>query len=1146
MRISVRVAISVAFICSFLMGTTAYAQGSLLYVSNTTGDNSVSVYTTNADGTLTSAGPKISTGGLNPVYVAVRPDQAFAYVPNSNSRDITIIDTATQTVVGSPVSVSAASDVLGLVLTPDGSKVFASTRASLTQTIRVFNVDNLTGQLTPSVAIPVLQGPRGLAMTPDGSKLVVVNQSAQSLTIIGVATSTILATVSTGAQPINVAVNSTGTRAYVTEFSGPSVGVYDTTTLATIATVPTGVGQVYGIALTPDDKYYYVSTRADAKVHAYDANTFAEIGSGFSTGGTQGDIVISPDGLSLYVGSAGTDDVSMFTIDPATGSLTAMAPATIGAGTDPTGAAICRYGNSMLATGRIFVANTTGAISCMGSTPTFTGGTLRINGSNFTSARAFALGSGGGVIDTNGNSATFSGVLSGATALTKIGAGTLTLSASNTYTGGTTVEAGTLNINGTVASTITVRSGASIGGSGTVNGDVILEAGATYLGGLTVTGAVGSLSSGPEIYTVTPAQIAAGSAATTITVFGANFVNGSTIRVGSTTMVTTFRDASLLTATLPSTLLASGAVLTISVVNPAPGGGTSNTRTVTVANPVPTITSVSPAYFVASSSPSATTLVLLGTNFVSSSVVRVNGSVRAFTLTNSSRISVPLVATDLASVGILQITVQNPTPGGGTATAAASVLSSADVKALSLSRGITTLQSDGTSSVVTTGYTSITPSTGGGSVTPAFARLAASRGGVVISETSEPAVVPTISGRAFVQVGGSVNTGIAIANPNPDPVAVSFVFTGSSGQTVGSGSVTVPAGGQTSQFVSDSPFNLPANTEATLTFSSVSPVAVTVVRGTSNSKGDFLTSVMPVTDLSAPLASGVVAPSFNEGGGWSTSVVLTNPTSSVLYGTLQFIDKDSSQPLTLTVNGTLSNQFYYFLPARASTRFTTSGTAPALSTGWVRVFPGLFAFQDPSIAAVLSRRTGTDIVAETGISGVPVSPSAVVYAESSGNMLAATPGSTETNLVISNASTTTATVTVAFSVINGVASNVGATIAIPPGGQVVGTPKQIIGFAFLPNPLQGILRISALDPTQNIAVAAFRNRYNERGELIVSALPPLPTSPLPADTPLIVPQIVDGGGYKTSLILVSDSATAVPVQIRTVGPNGQSLPSLLK
>ncbi len=84
---------------------------------------------------------------------------------------------------------------------------------------------------------------------------------------------------------------------------------------------------------------------------------------------------------------------------------------------------------------------------------------------------------------TNTGGTIFSGAIGGGTGigLTKAGINTLTLSGVNTYDGPTTVNAGTLLVNapGSLASgsTVTVNSGATLGGSGTINGPVTVASG---------------------------------------------------------------------------------------------------------------------------------------------------------------------------------------------------------------------------------------------------------------------------------------------------------------------------------------------------------------------------------------------------------------------------------------------------------------------------------------------------------------------------------------------------------------------------------------------------------------------------------------------------------------------------------------------
>jgi autotransporter-associated beta strand protein len=100
------------------------------------------------------------------------------------------------------------------------------------------------------------------------------------------------------------------------------------------------------------------------------------------------------------------------------------------------------------------------------------GGTFRISAGIadlFTTAggsRSFVLGTGGGVVDTNGSSTTLNVPVSGTGGITKSGGGTLTLAEINTYSGNTTVSGGILALAQVNASnetsTIAIASGAKI------------------------------------------------------------------------------------------------------------------------------------------------------------------------------------------------------------------------------------------------------------------------------------------------------------------------------------------------------------------------------------------------------------------------------------------------------------------------------------------------------------------------------------------------------------------------------------------------------------------------------------------------------------------------------------------------------------
>jgi autotransporter-associated beta strand protein len=68
---------------------------------------------------------------------------------------------------------------------------------------------------------------------------------------------------------------------------------------------------------------------------------------------------------------------------------------------------------------------------------------------------------------TNG---TYAGIITGTGSLTKTGAGVLALTATHNFSGGTTVSAGGLRIEGTLSGPLEVASGATLSGSGTITG----------------------------------------------------------------------------------------------------------------------------------------------------------------------------------------------------------------------------------------------------------------------------------------------------------------------------------------------------------------------------------------------------------------------------------------------------------------------------------------------------------------------------------------------------------------------------------------------------------------------------------------------------------------------------------------------------
>ena len=172
----------------------------------------------------------------------------------------------------------------------------------------------------------------------------------------------------------------------------------------------------------------------------------------------------------------------------------------------------------------------------------------------------------------------------------------------------------------------------------------------------------------PAIAAISPSSVTAGDPSFTMTITGTNFITGSTINWNGTALSTTYISATQLTANITDILVANPGSANITVVNGTPGGGSSNTLVFTIGtiatNPLPTISSLSPASVTAGSA--AFTLTVNGTNFISSSVINWNGTALPTTFVNGLQLTASVSAAQVNTAGTVPVTVSTPTPGGGT------------------------------------------------------------------------------------------------------------------------------------------------------------------------------------------------------------------------------------------------------------------------------------------------------------------------------------------------------------------------------------------------------------------------------------------------------------------------------------------------
>ncbi|MES2922532.1 MAG: autotransporter-associated beta strand repeat-containing protein [Verrucomicrobiota bacterium] len=133
-----------------------------------------------------------------------------------------------------------------------------------------------------------------------------------------------------------------------------------------------------------------------------------------------------------------------------------------------------------------------GAATAAASNFVINGGTLRLTGAQTNTNRNLTIGSSGGKLDivSNSSSMQISGSAGGSGRLTKAGAGTVILANANTYSGGTTIDGGTIYLAGSNANKNALGSGAVTINNGTLtmanvqnndvcNWNLIVPAGAT-------------------------------------------------------------------------------------------------------------------------------------------------------------------------------------------------------------------------------------------------------------------------------------------------------------------------------------------------------------------------------------------------------------------------------------------------------------------------------------------------------------------------------------------------------------------------------------------------------------------------------------------------------------------------------------------
>lgn len=249
--------------------------------------------------------------GSGPWSVAVTPDASSAYVANVSADSVARVDLVTRSVTR---MLEVTGHPVDAAVTPDGSSIFVVSDNDIVSVI-----DRETHSVVEIVATS--GSLRGIDFSPDGSLGYILDVSDSQLLLVDVAARAVTDSVSLPTAPRAIAVTHSGDEAVIADLVD-SVTVLDLATETVVETLPVG-GNPRVVVVSPDDALAYVGNNASEHVSVIDLGSLAVVDS-LNTGASPNSVAFTPDGTSAYVGHSASNDVAV--VDVATGVILTTIP----------------------------------------------------------------------------------------------------------------------------------------------------------------------------------------------------------------------------------------------------------------------------------------------------------------------------------------------------------------------------------------------------------------------------------------------------------------------------------------------------------------------------------------------------------------------------------------------------------------------------------------------------------------------------------------------------------------------------------------------------------------------------------------------------------------------------------------------------
>ncbi len=167
------------------------------------------------------------------------------------------------------------------------------------------------------VGEPIYHSPMHICLSPDEQHAYVVNQTADSVSVLDVAEQKVLTEISVGWQPTHAVISPDGRKLYVTCMYDNVISVVDVDKQEVVQTLSTGYEPV-GIALSADGKRIAVANSLSNTVSIYMADSGTQLFE-VPVGRLPRYLTWTPDGRRVTVANAHSRDVSI--VDPLHGAV---------------------------------------------------------------------------------------------------------------------------------------------------------------------------------------------------------------------------------------------------------------------------------------------------------------------------------------------------------------------------------------------------------------------------------------------------------------------------------------------------------------------------------------------------------------------------------------------------------------------------------------------------------------------------------------------------------------------------------------------------------------------------------------------------------------------------------------------------------